>query len=104
MIIFPVGYLAEGIYKLLSLLSVGYLAEGMQQGRREEGSKQQWMMSAGQLAIMMRIIMVSACQFVRIPFSYPPFSQTEPTKQSPTEAILPSQPRDLSHQARRTPV
>merc|ERR1712223_1536926 len=26
--------------------SLGYLAEGMQQGRREEGGKQQWMMSA----------------------------------------------------------
>ena len=30
-----------------SKYSVGYLAEGMQQGRREEGGKQQWMMSAG---------------------------------------------------------
>ena len=36
--------------------SVGYLAEGMQQGRREEGGKQQWMMSAGfSLTILIKL-------------------------------------------------
>ena len=70
---------------------MGYLAEGMQQGRREEGSKQQWMMSAGQLAIMMRIIMVSACQFVRIPFFYSP-SLSDGTYQAVAHRSHPSFP------------
>ena len=75
---------------------MGYLAEGMQQGRREEGSKQQWMMSAGQLAIMMRIIMVSACQFVKIPFFYSstPFSlslrRNLPSSRPPKPSFLSS--------------